>query len=130
MSVHSDPTPPARTPIEERLRAWECGELDRIAVTMLLEEQDLLARPGLQRILVVLADDAVYADWTHLSLRLDKLDLDEEELQFLEILLAIALGRQILLDSVRCLDERRLAVALRALASWAGCDSIAVGTRS
>ncbi|MFI8933500.1 hypothetical protein ACIG3E_38265 [Streptomyces sp. NPDC053474] len=130
MTVRHDPTPPARTPVEERLRAWDAKELDRIAVTMFIEERELLARPAVQRILVVQTEGRVYADWTHLSLRLPEMELSDGEYAFLEVVLAIALGRQVLIDRVLPLGERRLAVVLRALAAWAGVDSLAVGVRS
>ncbi|MFF9894512.1 hypothetical protein [Streptomyces longispororuber] len=132
MTVRHDHTPPAPgpEPVEERLRAWATEDLDRIAVTMLLQERELLARPVVQRVLVAQTDDGVRADWTHLSLRLPELELDDGAYAFLEVVLAIALGRQVLLDRVLPLGERRLGVVLRALAAWAGVDTIAVGTRS
>ncbi|WP_030566441.1 hypothetical protein [Streptomyces aureocirculatus] len=126
----TDETKPTTT--AEDLLAWKSSELDAIAVRMLVEEHEILDRPAFQRVTVVQADNGVHADWVHLSPCLDKLvhDEDQEERQFLEIVLAIALGRQILLDCVRQLGERRLAIVLRALVAWAGVDSIAVGTRS
>ncbi|MEU2559216.1 hypothetical protein ABZ626_07730 [Streptomyces longispororuber] len=132
MTAHHDDSPPAPGPVsvEDRLRAWATEDHDRIAVTMLIQEHELLARPAVQRVLVARTDDGVRADWTHLSLRLTDLELDDAEHAFLEIVLAIALGRQVLLDGVLPLGERRLAVVLRALAAWAGVDTIAVGTRS
>ncbi|WP_030678451.1 hypothetical protein [Streptomyces sp. NRRL B-1347] len=130
MTVHHDPTPPAPAPVVERLRAWGAGELDRIAVTMLIEEHELLARPAMQRVLVVQTEGSAYADWTHLSLRLAEMELSDGEYAFMEVVLAIALGRHVLLDRVLPLGERRLAVVLRALAAWAGVDSLAVGVRS
>ncbi|GHE83537.1 hypothetical protein GCM10018785_59370 [Streptomyces longispororuber] len=132
MTVHHDHTPPRPrpAPVEERLRAWAAEGLDRIAVAALLQERELLARPAVQRVLVAQADDGVRADWTHLSLRLTELELDGVAYAFVEVVLAIALGRQVLLDRVLPLGDRRLAVVLRALAAWAGSDTIAVGTRS
>ncbi|MEU2564740.1 hypothetical protein ABZ626_36225 [Streptomyces longispororuber] len=132
MTVHHDHTPPAPrpTPVEDRLRAWATEDRDRIAVSMLIQEHALLARPDVQRVLVARTGDSVRADWTHLSLRLAELELDDAEYAFLEVVLAIALGRQVLLDRVLPLGEHRLAVVLRALAAWAGVDTIAVGTRS
>ncbi|MEU2558313.1 hypothetical protein ABZ626_03050 [Streptomyces longispororuber] len=132
MTVHHDDSPPAPgpEPVEERLRAWATEDCDRIAVTMLVQERELLARPAVRRVLVARSDDGVRADWTHLSLRLTELELDDAEYAFLEVVLAIALGRQVLLDRVLPLGERRLAVVLRALTAWAGVDTIAVGTRS
>ncbi|MFF9895502.1 hypothetical protein [Streptomyces longispororuber] len=132
MTVHHDHIPPAPrpAPVEERLRAWATEDLDRIAVAMLIQEHALLARPAVRRVLVAQTDDGVRADWTHLSLRLLDLELDDAEYAFLEVVLAVALGRQVLLDRVLPLGERRLAVVLRALAAWAGVDTIAVGTRS
>ncbi|WP_172383681.1 hypothetical protein [Streptomyces sp. MNP-20] len=130
MTVHNDHTPPALTPVEERLQAWNAQELDRLAVAMLIEEHDLLAWPAVQRILVVQTEDGVYADWTHLSLRLPEMELSDGEYAFLEVVLAVALGRQVLIDRVLPLGERRLAIVLRALAAWAGVDSLAVGVRS
>ncbi|KUF20046.1 hypothetical protein AT728_28065 [Streptomyces silvensis] len=117
---------------------------------MLIEEKHILDRPAFQHTVVVPDESGVHADWVRLSLNLDKLARDEDqhknqnqeqkqdqgqeqgqgERQFLEIVLAVSLGRQVLLDSVRGLDERRLGIVLRALAAWAGADSIAVGTRS
>ncbi|GGV46293.1 hypothetical protein [Streptomyces spectabilis] len=130
MTVHHDPTPPAPWSVEERLRAWAAEGQERIAVEMLIEEHALLARPAVQRILVVRTGGAVYADWTHLSLRLPEMELSEGEYAFLEVVLALAFGRQVLVDRVLPLGERRLAVVLRALAAWAGADSLAVGVRS
>ncbi|MCI3929175.1 hypothetical protein [Streptomyces sp. AN091965] len=130
MTVHHDHKPPAPTSMEERLRAWDATEHERVAVAMLIEEHELLARPVLQRVLVVQAEGSAYADWTHLSLRLPELELSDGEYAFLEVVLAIALGRQVLIDRVLPLGERRLAIVLRALAAWAGADSLAVGVRS
>ncbi|GHE47759.1 hypothetical protein GCM10018785_16710 [Streptomyces longispororuber] len=131
MTEHDHTAPAPRSePVEKRLLAWATEASDRIAVTMLIHEQELLARPAVQRVLVAQADDGVRADWTRLSLRLTELELDDAEYAFVEVVLAIALGRQVLLDRVLPLRERRLAVVLRALAAWAGSDTIAVGTRS
>ncbi|MEI5102362.1 hypothetical protein RB200_32505 [Streptomyces sp. PmtG] len=130
MSARHDHTPPAPMAVEDRLRAWAVEDLDRIAVAMLIEERDLLSQPGVRRILVVRTDDGVCADWTRLSLRFRELKLDESAHAFMEVVLTIALGRQVLLDCVLPLGERRLAVVLRGLAAWAGGDTIAVGTRS
>ncbi|WP_030569904.1 hypothetical protein [Streptomyces aureocirculatus] len=120
----------AFTSAAEGLLAWPATDVDAIAVRMLVEEHEILDRPEFQHVTVVQGEAGVRADWVNLSLRLDKLVRDEEERQFLEIVLAIALGRQIFLDCVLRLDERRLAIVLRALVTWAGVDSIAVGTRS
>ncbi|MEV0439956.1 hypothetical protein AB0I84_24260 [Streptomyces spectabilis] len=130
MTVHHNHTPPALTPVDERLRAWEAEVRDRIAVAMLIEEHELLAWPAMQRILVVQTEGGAYADWTHLSLRLPELDLEASAYAFLEVVLAIAFGRQVLVDRVLPLGERRLAIVLRVLAAWAGVDSLAVGVRS
>ncbi|MGA4842729.1 hypothetical protein [Streptomyces sp. G45] len=131
---HDDPTPSESSTLEDRLRdrlrAWATDDLACIAVTMLIEERELLARPDVRRALVVLDDEALYADWAHLTVRLGDLDLDESEYAFMEVVLAIALGRQVLLGCVLPLGERRLAIVLRALAAWAGADSVAVGTRA
>ncbi|MEV0445092.1 hypothetical protein AB0I84_26660 [Streptomyces spectabilis] len=116
--------------VEECLRAWAAAGHERIAVAMLVEEHALLAWPAVQRILVVRTGGAAYADWTHLSLRLPEMELSDGEYAFLEVVLAIALGRQVLVDRVLPLGERRLAIVLRALAAWAGADCLAVGVRS
>ncbi|MBA4865895.1 hypothetical protein H1V43_32035 [Streptomyces sp. PSKA54] len=124
-----DETAPA-TDAGELLRQWATSPRDAAAVAALLEEADLLARDDVRRVLLDETDDGGMAcDWSQLARSLYALDLTEAELAFLGFVLSIAYPSQVALSRVRDLDERRLAVLLRALVTLSGIGTIAVGTR-
>lgn len=126
----TDQLPPL---LSDRLTAWartrDVGE--RAAVAALIEEDTLLARDDIRRLLVVETDTSACCDWAPFEDRYRRaLVLDDGEDAFLTYVIAIAFPRVVPLWRLEALDDRRLAVVLRALTGLAGSDAVAVGTRT
>ncbi|MFL1904742.1 hypothetical protein ACJWDR_37415 [Streptomyces tauricus] len=104
----------------------------RVVLTALLEEGHILALDSVQRSLAwEPGDGTVACSWDHLSADLHDLGLDDGQRAFLDLLLsATGVLHATSLARVIGLDERRLAILLRAIVRLSGCDTIAVGTRT
>ncbi|MFF2021198.1 hypothetical protein ACFVW2_05240 [Streptomyces sp. NPDC058171] len=125
--------PEAAPLLTDRLTAWarnrDTGE--RAAVAALIHEGDVLAREDVRELLVVDTGKRAHCDWPRFEAQYKTaLVLDTGERAFLELVVAIGFPRLVPLWQVENLDERRLAVVLRALAALAGAERIAVGTRT
>ncbi|MFD8937341.1 hypothetical protein ACFV0R_19165 [Streptomyces sp. NPDC059578] len=119
--------------LTDRLTAWartrDTGE--RAAVAALIQEGDILAREDVRDLLVVDTGKRTSLDWPRFEAQYKAaLVLDTGERAFIDLVVAIAFPRLVPLWQVENLGERRLAIVLRALASLAGSDTIAVGVRT
>ncbi|MFF2846871.1 hypothetical protein ACFVT5_11115 [Streptomyces sp. NPDC058001] len=135
VSRPAEPAPPADDPplLSDRLTAWVHGRpsCERAAVAALIEEDELLARDCVHRLLVAEHDGAVSCDWPEFENRYTLAPgLTSADKAFLALILAIRFPRAVPLWPVELLDDRRLGIVLRAIVALAGSDTIAVGTRS
>jgi hypothetical protein len=105
------------------------SDRDRAAVQALVEEETILAHRSVAAALGLLDPSPAKARWEGLSGRVYVLGLDGEQRAFLGLVLSMVGIGHVTLAAVTDLDERRLAVMLRAVARLAGNDTIAVGTR-
>ncbi|MFJ6569921.1 hypothetical protein ACIQNU_21115 [Streptomyces sp. NPDC091292] len=126
--------PPDNSPLlTDRLTAWVQGRpsCERVALAALIEEDELLARDCVRRLLVAEHEGAVSCDWPEFEDRYPRAPgLTSADKAFLTLILAISFPRAFPLRPIEMLDDRRLVIVLRALAKFAGSDTIAVGTRS
>ncbi|MFD5634786.1 hypothetical protein ACFWJM_11685 [Streptomyces sp. NPDC127077] len=103
---------------------------ERAAAQALVAEETTLARENVQRTLGLLdRPSRSPVRWEGLMGRVYGLGLDEEQRAFLALVLSMVGMGSVSLAAVSDLDERRLAVMLRAIARLAGNDTLAVGTR-
>ena len=102
---------------------------DRAAAQALAEEEELLTHPGVRAALVERVDGRMTCRWEGLSGRLYTLGLDDEQRAFLGLVLSMVGIGSHTISAVPDLDDRRLAIILRAILRLAGSDRIAVGTR-
>ncbi|MFF2845140.1 hypothetical protein ACFVT5_02245 [Streptomyces sp. NPDC058001] len=128
-----EPAEPDAPLLSDCLTEWASGRDpgERVAVAALIEEDELLARDCVRRLLVAEHDGAVSCDWLGFENRYTRAPgLTPEDKAFLALILAIRFPRAVPLWPVELLDDRRLAIVLRAIAALAGSDTVAVGTRS
>jgi len=116
-------------PFEEVLLKAAVTPRDQAAVRALVEEGQILALDTVRRDLVCHTDAGLEFTWQHLSCSLYSLGLDESGRAFVDLVLSIAWPHQTSLVRVMDLDERRLAIVLRAMISLSGNETLAVGTR-
>ncbi|MFF2024784.1 hypothetical protein ACFVW2_23635 [Streptomyces sp. NPDC058171] len=119
--------------LTDRLALWGHG-LDaggQGAVAALIQESDILARGDVRDLLVVDTGTRAHCDWPRFeAVYRTTLVLDASERAFLELVVAIAFPRLVPLWQIAALGERRLTIVLRALATLAGSDTVAVGVRT
>ncbi|MFJ6571207.1 hypothetical protein ACIQNU_27715 [Streptomyces sp. NPDC091292] len=97
----------------------------------LIEEDELLAREWVRRLLVVEHGGALSCDWLGFESRYTRVPgPTPADKAFLAFIVAVRFPRTVPLWPVELLDDRRLGIVLRALAALAGSDAITVGTRS
>ncbi|MFD4554382.1 hypothetical protein ACFWP5_08630 [Streptomyces sp. NPDC058469] len=120
---------PDAPPLGELLVRSAVGLRDRTAAQALVEEELLLARDHVRKVLVTRQDGVMTCRWEGMSGRLYTLELDEGERAFLGLVLSIVGVQQSYLAAVEYLDERRLKIVLRAMIRLADNDRIAIGTR-
>ncbi|MFF2852435.1 hypothetical protein ACFVT5_39970 [Streptomyces sp. NPDC058001] len=131
----TDTASPADAPplLTDQLAEWVRDQppCERVAVAALIEEDELLAREWVRRLLVAEHDDgAVSCDWLAFEARYTRAPgLTPEDKAFLRLVVAVRFPRNISLWNLELLDERRLCIVLRAMAKLAGSDTVAVGTR-
>ncbi|MEU5091739.1 hypothetical protein [Streptomyces sp. NPDC021356] len=101
----------------------------RAATQALVEEETILARDDVRSILVVEENGAPVCDWDRLQGRLYTLGLDERQRDFLGLVLGMVGIGSYTLATAGDLDERHLAILMRAIPQLAGNDRLAVGTR-
>lgn len=117
-------------PLGELLLRSSSSPRDQAAVRALVEEERLLARDNVRMALVVKADDGTMGcSWERFGSRLYTLGFDDEERAFIDLVLSIAGPHQTSLTRVQDLDDRRLAIILRAMIHLSGNNVIAVATR-
>ncbi|MFF2849580.1 hypothetical protein ACFVT5_25075 [Streptomyces sp. NPDC058001] len=125
----TDP-PPLLT---DQLTAWVRDQppCEQVAVAALIEEDELLARHWVRRLLVAEHDDgALSCDWLQFEARYTRAPgLTPEDKAFLRLIIAIRFPRDVSLWNLELLDDRRLCIVLRAMAKLAGSETVAVGTR-
>lgn len=116
-------------PFEEVLLKAAVTPREQAAVRALVQEEQILARPAFRRALVWHTDEGIELSWQNLACYLYGLELDASGRAFVDLVLSIAWPHQTSLTRVMDLDERRLAIILRAMISLSGVDTLAVGTR-
>ncbi|MFI6276700.1 hypothetical protein [Streptomyces sp. NPDC050988] len=103
----------------------------KAAVRALVDEEIILRRDLVRIALVVKTPEGrMGCDWERFGKRLYTLGLNEGERAFLDLVLSIAGPHQTSLARVLELDDRRLAIVLRATVQLSGCDTLAIGTRT
>ncbi|MFD7549453.1 hypothetical protein ACFV0R_33030 [Streptomyces sp. NPDC059578] len=119
--------------MSDLLAEWAKGEstADRAAVSALAADDDLITRDSVRNSLAVKRNGQMICDWPRLSRRHSLLNqLSESDAVFLAFVLAIAQRTALPLRQIAALGERRLTIVLRALATLAGSDTVAVGVRT
>lgn len=116
-------------PFEEQLLKAAATPREQVAVRALVEEKQILARPTFRRALVWHTDEGIELSWQNLASYLYGLKLNDAERAFVDLVLSIAWPHQTSLTRVVDLDERRLAIVLRAMITLSGVDTLGVGTR-
>ncbi|GAA3851699.1 hypothetical protein GCM10023084_02410 [Streptomyces lacrimifluminis] len=128
-------TPPAEAEdvdapsFEEQLLKAAVTPRETAAVRALADEEQILARRPFRRALVWHTDDGMEFSWQNPACYLYGLGLDDAERSFVDLVLSIASPHQTSLTRVMDLDERRLAIVLRAMITLSGIDTLAVGRR-
>lgn len=102
---------------------------EQAAVRALVDEEQILARDPFRRALVWETGDGIEFSWQNLACYLYGLGLNDADRSFVDLVLSIASPHPTSLTRVMDLDERRLAILLRAMISLSGVDTLAVGTR-
>ncbi|MEU2584506.1 hypothetical protein ABZ612_16420 [Streptomyces avermitilis] len=113
----------------ERLLRSAKSDRDKAGVQALVEEETLLATARVRAVLVTEAGGKPRCHWESMLGRQYTLGLDDASRSFLALVLSMVGIGQTSLAAVQELDERRLAIILRAIARLAGNDTLAVGTR-
>lgn len=117
--------------LEERLLEKTTHPRDKAALRALIEEGTLLNEDSVRRNLIVTTDRGVPTGcaWDRLAKARFGLDLNEEQRIFLDVILSIAGPHHVNLGWLMEIDDRRLAILLRAMTEMAGNDTIAIGTK-
>ncbi|MFE7447599.1 hypothetical protein ACFU7X_44875 [Streptomyces chartreusis] len=116
-------------PLGQLLIASSTDGRDRAAAQALVEEETILARDSVRRLLVVEREDGPVCHWEGLMGRLYGLGLDDAQRAFLGLVLGmVGIGLHTL-PAVEELDERRLLILMRAMPVLACNERLAVGTR-
>ncbi len=102
---------------------------EQAAVQALVEEV-ILTNDAVRRNLVRQTDDGgIQFSWQFLAYNLHSVGLDESGRAFVNFILSVAWCGQTSLVHVRELDERRLAILLRAMVRLSGNDTLAITVR-
>ncbi|QQM41982.1 hypothetical protein [Streptomyces liliifuscus] len=103
----------------------------KAAVRALVDEEFLLSLERVRTALVVKTPEGrMGCDWERFGKRLYTLGLNESDRAFLDLVLSLAGPHQTSLARVLEIDDRRLAIVLRATVQLSGCDTLAIGTRT
>lgn len=104
---------------------------DKAALRALIEEGTLLDRDTVRRELIVTNDRGTPTGcaWDRLAKNRFGLDLNEEQRIFLDVILSVAGPHHVNLGWLMEIDDRRLAILLRAMTEMAGNNTIAIGTK-
>ncbi|MFF2845484.1 hypothetical protein ACFVT5_04020 [Streptomyces sp. NPDC058001] len=130
----TEPSPDDAPPLlTDQLTAWvrHQPQCEQVAVAALIEEDELLAREWVRRLLVAEHDDGgISCDWLAFEARYTRAPgLTPADKAFLRLIVAVRFPRNVSRWNLEQLDERRLCIVLRAMAKLAGSDTVAVGTR-
>lgn len=119
------------TPALKKLLKQLTSPRDKAGLRALLEEGSILARDNVRRELIVTNDRGapVGCAWDRLARARFGLLLDEEQRVFLDVILSVASPHHVNLGWLMEIDDRRLAILLRAMTEMAGNDTIAIGTK-
>jgi hypothetical protein len=101
----------------------------RAAARALVDEGSIFARQNVRMALLIDTPDGAACWWEGLSGRVYTLGLDQEQRDFLGLVLSLVGIGHITLAAAQDLDERRMSIILRAILQMSGNDTIAVGTR-
>jgi hypothetical protein len=102
---------------------------DRAAAQALVEEGSIFARPNVRMALLIDTPDGAACWWEGLSGHVYTLGLDQQQRDFLGLVLSIVGIGSITIAAAQDLDERRMGIILRAILQMSGNDTLAVGTR-
>lgn len=104
---------------------------DKAALRALIEEETVLARDNVRQNLIVTNDRGTPTGcaWDRLAKARFGLGLDEEQRIFLDVILSVAGPHHVNLGWLMEIDDRRLAILLRAMTEMAGNDTIAIATK-
>ncbi|MFJ4769400.1 hypothetical protein ACIP88_09810 [Streptomyces uncialis] len=119
--------------LSDRLVAWARARTvgERGAVSALIEEDSLLSRDDVRKLLIVDTGAGIFCDWARFEERYRRaLVLNGAEDAFLTYIIATAFPRVVPLWRLEELGDRRLGIILRAFTRLAGSDMIAIGTRT
>jgi len=102
---------------------------DRAAAQALVEEGSIFAQPNVRAALLIDTPKGAACWWEGLSGRVYTLGLDQEQRDFLSLVLSLVGIGIVTIAAAQDLDERRLGIIVRAILQMAGNDTLAVGTR-
>ncbi|MFE9446496.1 hypothetical protein ACFYO2_48250 [Streptomyces sp. NPDC006602] len=102
---------------------------DLAATRALVEERSILARKNVRSALIVDSPGGASCRWENLSGMQYTLGLDEQQRQFLGLVLSMVGIGHITIAAVQNLEERHLRIIVRAILQLTGNDTMAVGTR-
>lgn len=119
------------TPALEKLLKKLTQPRDKAGLRALIEEKTVIAGEAVRRALIVTNDAGtpVGCAWDRLARARFGLVLDEEQRIVLDVILSIASSHHVNLGWLMEIDDRRLAILLRAMAEMAGDNVIAISTR-
>ncbi|MEU1478866.1 hypothetical protein [Streptomyces sp. NPDC005760] len=101
----------------------------RAATQALVAEGTIFALPRVRAALLRDTPDGAVCWWEGISGLVYTLGLDQEQRDFLGLVLSLVGIGHITLAAAQDLDERRMSIILRAILQMSGNDTIAVGTR-
>ncbi|MFM9542342.1 hypothetical protein [Streptomyces turgidiscabies] len=104
---------------------------DKAALRALIEEGAILTRANVRRTLIATNDQGtpVGCAWDRVAKDRFGFELDEEQRIFLDVVLSIAGPHHVNLGWLMEIDDRRLAILLRAMTEMAGNNTIAIATK-
>lgn len=119
------------TPALENLLEKMTDPRDKAALRALIQEETVLAQDAVRRALIVTdgRGTPVACAWDRVARGRFSFGIeDEEQRVFLDVILSIASPHHVNLGWLMEVDDRRLAILLRAMTEMAGNDTIAIGT--
>jgi hypothetical protein len=102
---------------------------DRAAAQALVDEVSIFAQPNVRAALLIDTPKGAACWWEGLSGRVYTLGLEQEQRDFLGLVLSLVGIGSITIAAAQDLDERRMGIILRAILQMSGNDTLAVGTR-
>lgn len=117
--------------LEQLLLQESTHPRDRATLRALIEERTILANHDVRRLLIVTDNVGapVGCAWERLTNNRFGLGLDVERRAFLDVVLSLASPHRVNLGWLMEINDRRLAILLRAMTEMVGNDTIAIATR-